>query len=264
MMFSITLIAIWLDKIERDLYGVEEGIILNGQDISRLLDYEIRDLIEEEAIKIQILPENPKIDRINGEIISEKEGQIIDIESTINRIFNAKKGEKVDFIIIKVKPKYNSSDLEKIKEVIGYYETYFRGSSARYNNIVLAIQSLNNTLVWPGETFSFNEHLGPRTAERGYMPAPVIISGGIGEELGGGICQVSSTLYNAVVEADLKIIERHPHSKEIHYVPYGKDAAVDYASKDFSFKNSSNDPIIIKTSVDGSKIIVNIMGRGKK
>ena len=114
----------------------------------------------------------------------------------------------------------------------------------RHENIVLALISINNQIVWPGETFSFNDVVGPRTPERGYRPAPIIGGDGIG--FGGGICQVSTTLYNAVAKAGLQVVERHLHSSRVPYVAPGKDATVVYGAQNLRFINNLDHPVIIK------------------
>jgi len=106
---------------------------------------------------------------------------------------------------------------------------------------------LNNSIVKPGETFSFCDTVGPSTVERGYKEANVIIQGTETKGLGGGNCQVSSTLYNAVlaVPNELEVLERHPHSAPVPYIEEGKDAAISYGSHDFKFKNNTDSDIKI-------------------
>ena len=119
----------------------------------------------------------------------------------------------------------------------------------RLNNIQLAVNKLNGATVKPGETFSFNNYIGPRTKETGYQEA--IIFDGHGNKTkgyGGGICQISSTLYNAVLASGLEVVERHEHSHEVPYIEAGKDATVSYGADDFKFKNNSNSSITIKAS----------------
>lgn len=118
-------------------------------------------------------------------------------------------------------------------------------SSNRLNNIRLALQLINGTCLKPGETFSFNEVVGERTKARGFKEATAYSSGEVTEQVGGGICQVSTTLFNAAVKADLEIVERHNHSLTVSYVEKGKDAAVNWGSQDLRFKNNTDDDIYI-------------------
>src|SRR5690606_17886713 len=122
--------------------------------------------------------------------------------------------------------------------IIGSYSTWFHGSPARHQNISTALKSVNNTMIWPGEVFSFNDTTGPRTPERGYLPAPIILNGDYDVGYGGGVCQVSSTVYNAALAANLTILERHSHTRPVHYVPEGYDATVDYGWLDLKWQNN--------------------------
>lgn len=145
--------------------------------------------------------------------------------------------------------------------MIGSYQTWIGGSKERHSNITRAAKALNNTLVYEGAIFSFNDVVGPRTEARGYLPAPVIISGSMEIDYGGGVCQVSSTLFNAADQAGLKVIERHVHSRPVRYVPEGRDAAVAYNALDLKLKNCLDSPVIIKAGLSGNSLWVNILGR---
>lgn len=135
-------------------------------------------------------------------------------------------------------------------------------SSARIHNIKLAISTINGTCVQPGETFSFNGVVGERTRAAGYRQAPAYSRMETVMEYGGGICQVSSTLYAAVQQAGLEIVERHSHSLKVTYIPKGMDATVDWGNKDFQFANNRSEPIYIGGYVDGfNQVHIAIFGR---
>lgn len=135
-------------------------------------------------------------------------------------------------------------------------------SSNRLTNITLALDAINGTLLQPGEEFSFNQTVGKRTAERGYKVAAAYSGGEVTEELGGGICQVSTTLFNAVVKADLEVTERHAHSMPVSYVDKGKDATVSWGSQDLKFKNNTSEPMYIVAYLDSEKKVrVGVFGR---
>ena len=130
--------------------------------------------------------------------------------------------------------------------LIDYAVTNASSSSrARLNNIKLAMSLINGAKLSPGETFSFNERVGQRTAERGFQMATAYSGGEVTEQVGGGICQVSTTLFNAAVKADMQIDERHNHSLTVAYVDKGKDATVDWGHQDLKFTNTSPDDIYI-------------------
>ena len=126
-------------------------------------------------------------------------------------------------------------------------------SNNRISNIRLAMSIINGTCLHPGEQFSFNQVVGQRTASRGFKMATAYNDGTVTEEVGGGICQVSTTLFNAVVKADLQIDERHPHSLTVSYVDLGKDAAVDWGNKDLKFTNNTDDNVYIACFVSDDK-----------
>ena len=118
-------------------------------------------------------------------------------------------------------------------------------SSNRLTNIALSLELIHGTRLDPGETFSFNETVGERTTDRGFKVATAYSSGEVTEEVGGGICQVSTTLFNAAVKSDMEIVERHNHSLTVSYVDLGKDAAVDWGNKDLRFTNTGDEPVYI-------------------
>lgn len=129
----------------------------------------------------------------------------------------------------------------------------------RVNNIKLASKAINGYIVKSGEVFSFNEVVGERSTERGYRIAPVILKGERAYDEGGGVCQVSSTLYNSVKAAGLEVLERHSHSKDVHYLHPGEDAAVEYGTMDFKFKNTKEFAIKIEAYVMNNKMITAII-----
>ena len=142
-----------------------------------------------------------------------------------------------------------------------FYTSYPTSSLERKANIKLACGSLNNTLVDVGGEFSFNRTVGVRSKERGYQKAKIIVGGVFTEGYGGGVCQVSTTLYNAILLAGLKITEYHPHSLPVNYVAPSFDAMVNSGSADLRFINNTKNPIIIKCFADGSILKVVIYGQ---
>jgi len=145
-----------------------------------------------------------------------------------------------------IAPSQTREDIESQYGLICYAITNASSSSSnRLANIKLSLQIINGTCLKPGETFSFNQVVGQRTKARGFKEAPAYFQGEVTEQVGGGICQVSTTLFNAAVKADLKIKERHAHSMTVAYVDLGKDAAVDWGNKDLKFTNTGSDNIYI-------------------
>ncbi|MEQ6388371.1 VanW family protein [Bacillaceae bacterium S4-13-58] len=162
--------------------------------------------------------------------------------------------------ILEVHPKVDSELLANIRtQQIGQYVTYYNSKNKeRSYNIVLSTEAINNHVIFPGETFSFNQVVGKRTKEKGYLPAPVIVKGEVAEGIGGGICQVSSTLFNAVDRAGVEILQRYSHSKSVPYVPPGRDATVSWYGPDFTFKNILNEPVLIRSKARDGKVVIQI------
>lgn len=160
----------------------------------------------------------------------------------------------------KVYPNVDSELLSQIRvKKIGQYTTYFNSNNKeRSHNLLLSSKAINNHVIFPGETFSFNQVVGKRTKEKGYLRAPVIVKGELSEDIGGGICQISSTLYNAVDRAGLTITERYSHSKRVAYVPPGRDATVSWYGPDFRFTNKYNQPVLIRSQIYGGTASVSI------
>lgn len=152
--------------------------------------------------------------------------------------------------------------LDQIAEVVSEYSTRFPARQhSRNNNIRLAAAKIDGTVLLPGESFSFNGVVGERKAADGYRIAGVFRNGRREEDIGGGICQVSTTLYNTALLANLKIVQRQNHSLPVAYVPSGRDAAVSYGSIDMRFQNTLDHPIAISSQYETGKITFRILGR---
>jgi vancomycin resistance protein YoaR len=140
------------------------------------------------------------------------------------------------------------------------YKTYNSGTADRITNLRLGVQELDGTLVQPGGTFSLNEAIGERTAERGFRSAPVIIGTEFAEEVGGGTSQVATTMFNAAWEAGLRITERNPHSLYISRYQLGRDATVYWPSLDLKFVNDTKDWVLVKGFAESDGVSVAIYG----
>ena len=155
----------------------------------------------------------------------------------------------------------NQIGTEAFPDLLGTFSTTFATSNYnRSTNIRLAAAKINGTVVMPGETFSYNQTVGQRTAAAGFKSAAVYSGGEVTTGIGGGICQVSSTLYNSVLLSNLDIVERSNHGFNPGYVPAGRDATVSWGGPDFKFKNNRNYPIRVVCSVNGGTILVQIFG----
>lgn len=151
-------------------------------------------------------------------------------------------------------PKGNKEELSKVQDLIGSYGTSFNSSANRTGNIRSASYYINGTILYPGEEFSANDIMKyPYSIEDGYFPAGSYLDGRTVDSMGGGVCQVSTTLYNAVLKAELEVVERNNHSMTVSYVPLSADAMIAGGYLDFKFKNNSEAPIYIESYVTNDK-----------
>jgi len=186
----------------------------------------------------------------------------LDTEKLPDVVVTAMEGDGTVQLPIEEAPKHvPDAELEKIHDVVSEFSTHFPAyQSSRNTNIRLASAALNGSVLMPGDRLSFNTTVGRRTAQGGYKVAPVLKNGKHDTGIGGGICQVSTTLYNASLLADLKIVTRNNHSIPSVYVPVGRDATVDYGSLDLVIENSQKDPIAISSSYANGQITFRILG----
>ncbi len=166
---------------------------------------------------------------------------------------------------LRVEPEKLLAEMTKAELVnrfgqISTYTTNTTNNKNRNTNIDLSARAINGMTVLAGETFSFNQATGPRTAEKGYKEAPAIAGGQSRDEVGGGVCQTSSTLFNAVARADLEILERNPHAWPSSYIEKGLDATVNWPGLDFRFRNNTEWPVFIVAEYANRKITVTLYG----
>ena len=282
------------EAVKEYSYDIKEDelIITNGKSgksiNSDILKEKIIENIKEqfngsvESIELPIQTKEPEkidIEKIYNEIYKEakdayiveepfelhKEENGIDFKISIEEAKTMLQEEKETYTIpLKItKPRIAVKDLgdKLFKQTLAKYTTiYDAGNKNRSHNIALAAKTINGTILLPGETFSYNGILGNTNAAKGYKVGTAYVGGKVVESYGGGICQLSSTIYNAVLYANLEIVERHNHSYVVNYVTAGRDATVAYGGKDFKFKNTRNYPIKIVSSAKNGVVSVSIMG----
>lgn len=146
------------------------------------------------------------------------------------------------------------------QDVLGHCETPYSNNPKRITNLELACKALDGLILQPGEEFSYNDTLGERTAEKGYQPAPAYSGTTLVDSLGGGICQVSSTLYLASVYAELTILERVNHGYPVHYIPYGMDATVNWGFTDLKMRNDSDLPVKFRAEASDGYVRIDVLG----
>lgn len=189
-----------------------------------------------------------------------------DIKNAINSLINNEGNSKIEIpiTVVKVDANVKASELGMIKNKIVTYSTQFNTSDVnRSENLAVAAKALNGKLLMPGDEFSLNKALGPRIIQNGYKEAPVIVGNKLVPDIGGGVCQVATTLYNAALRADLKIDERYHHTFPVGYVSPGQDATISGDVLDLKFTNPSQYPLYIESYIDGNNFVVNLYGYTK-
>ncbi len=196
----------------------------------------------------------------------EQKGTDLDIEATRNVLLNnglagLADGESAAAVIKEEEPTVSATDLGKMGTLLAAFSTDYGGSpSNRKANVALGASKINGTLLGPGQVFSYNDTVGPREVAFGWKMAHQYQDGLVVDGVGGGVCQLSSTLYNAVLQADLKIVSRSNHSMPVRYVSAGRDATVVYGAVDFKFQNSTDGPIFLGAKADGETLTFRIFG----
>lgn len=249
--------------------------ILNGFDIEKAFLYafpQIAKMVKKIDEENLILPQNAEIS-VNENtaktiLINSKNGSKIDKISLFNEIlynFN-EKTDKNNFVIkqMLIEPEVKTSDVEKYNFLRSSFVTNFSSSSSqRKNNIKNALSKFDGIVLNPGEVLSFNKQTGIRNEDAGYQKAKIIKNGVFVDEYGGGVCQVSTTIYNASLIAGLEILEVHPHSLPVSYIEPCFDAMVNMGSSDLVIKNNLEYPVVFATSSNNDVCKVNIYGQYK-
>ncbi|MCR4922643.1 MAG: VanW family protein [Lachnospiraceae bacterium] len=230
----------------------------------------VRSIIEELAAECDVDPVSPVVKRESGHFVIKEEGvtgKVIDVDASVRAVSNELSDWSggpmtISMKVIEEKPKGTIEDFANMTDVLGSYTTSFSSSgSDRSGNVRNGTNLVNGTLLYPGEQFSMYKTVSPFTEENGYFLAGSYSNGIVVESLGGGICQVSSTLYNAVLRAELQIDERHNHSMIVNYVKLSSDAAISGTAKDFKFTNTKDTPIYIEGYTTSEKeVVFNIYG----
>ncbi|MDR3310863.1 MAG: VanW family protein [Oscillospiraceae bacterium] len=190
-------------------------------------------------------------------------GVSFDMSAAEARLKNAKDGEIIVIPLIFTEPEFTQEKLAAMifRDTVVQNTTSLKSSSAnRIANVSLAAEQINGYVIQPGGEFSFNGVVGKRTEERGFKSAGAYVGGRTVQEVGGGICQVSSSLYDLVLRSDLETVERTEHSFTVAYLPYGNDATVNWGTLDFKFKNNTPYPIRIEAYVEKKELFVKLVG----
>lgn len=198
-------------------------------------------------------------------VVPSHRGRVVDRVGTAAAILRAAldpANRVASVAITKTEPKRSTEQASAmgIKGLVGHYETSFGGVANRIHNVELVSKLIDNTFIAPGTVFSFNQTTGERNSKKGFLTAPVIINGEVSEGLGGGICQVSTTVFNAAFEAGLGIVERTNHALYISHYPLGRDATVNWPSTDLKFRNDTGHWLLLRTFSSSDTLLVALYG----
>lgn len=230
----------------------------------------IRKVLTEQCTEFDIPAVNATMTRVDGQIAVEngQTGQAVNIEESLNKIYEYLttgwdyQNASIELAVDVTEPKGNAEELAKLTDVLGTFTTSYSTSGAsRSKNVENGCRLINGTLLYPGDAFSTYETIKPFTEENGYYPAGSYLNGKVVDSIGGGICQVSTTLYNAVLLSELEVTERNNHSMIISYVKPSMDAAIAESSgKDFKFVNNLSNPVYIEGYTGNKEITFTIYG----
>lgn len=223
--------------------------------------------VREIGQEVDVRPVNASAIRSNGMFVvspasSGQEVEESDVIADIKKLLdNCEFGKEVIFDIKEKLPEVVEEDFDKVSDIIGSFKSPYKGGDQnRITNLRNACDKLNDVVIYPGEVFSTNDRFNPCTYENGWRNAATIVNGKIEDSIGGGMCQVSSALYDAVLYAELEIVERHNHSLKVAYSDYAFDATLAGDYKDFKFKNNTDYPIYMESYLSNSNVVVNIYG----
>ena len=239
--------------------------------VNRQMDEKVlKKFVKKKCKKMCTSAQNAQVSMENGEFVytDSQEGVTLDVAATVENIQKAVSEAKDDTSAIRVvaaveveKPKISKETAERCKDKIGSFSTTFNaGNVNRSKNVANAARLISGSVLYPGETFSVHDAISPLTEENGYYAAASYNQGKVEDTLGGGVCQVSTTLYNAVLRAELEVVERSPHSMVVSYVKPSMDAAIAGDYKDFKFKNNTDVPIYIQGGTYSGTLYFNIYG----
>lgn len=260
-----------INRLLEEIYkqpGVDQALIFEEQRMRQSLTDQVAAL----AVQWDRSPVNSTLvsfDVTTGtyEYSKEQNGQTLAqerlAEALYDRIEKKDYSTPVEAVFAETPAERTQAETKALYQVIGTYTTKLTSNKNRNENVKLAAEAINGKILQPGEEFSFNQTTGNRTSEKGYQPAGAYRNGILIEEPGGGVCQVSTTLYHSIIESGLKTTERNAHSYAPSYVEKGQDAMVSfdgYAGPDLKFKNTGNAPIVLRASVQGLELKISVVG----
>lgn len=229
----------------------------------------IKSYLQQQKSELDCEATDGSLSRENGEfvVIPGVIGVELDVDKSVDKVYDYMNtawngsGGNVELEANEVKPRGTKEELAGIKDVLGTATTYYGSTYQRNTNVEVGASKLDGTVLYPGESFSVTAAVVPFSAENGYELAPSYESGKVVDTYGGGICQVSTTLYNALLKAELEILERHNHTMTVTYVDPSKDAAIAEGLMDLQFSNNTESPIYIEGYGYGGELTFTVFGK---
>ena len=255
-----------VDKMKND---ISDGIKNISKEFKNEREISVKEVkageidIEKIYNEVHTEPQDAYIVEDPFQVVVDKDG--VDFAITMDEaktiLAESKEEYSIPLKITKAQKTVASLGSKAFPDLLGTFTTrYDAGNVSRTTNLAIACKKLNGQVIQPGEVFSYNKALGKRSVENGYKEAAVYVNGGVENGLGGGICQISSTLYNTVLFANLGIVERHQHSFTTSYVDPGRDATVVYGALDFKFKNTRKYPVKLEAYIKSGVATVSMYG----
>lgn len=254
---------------EKERFAIGKDLMENGK------EFEVEYTCEPEMLQSKLTAiaeefdkeaKDSELTRSNGKfnITKEQKGYAMNQEATkeaVAAVLDTRTSGTVEVVADVIEPKITAEANSHVTDRIGTYTTTFNNSDPnRNNNLVVGCRYINGTVIAPGGVFSANAELGSQTAAGGYKNAGVYVNGKVEQGMAGGVCQITSTVYNAAILAELEIVERSPHSMTVGYVPLGRDAAIAGTYKDLKFKNNTDYPVYLEAYASGGQLVVNLYG----
>lgn len=254
---------------EKENMKTVNALLKKGEDIPLDFSYDeikMQDTLIEVSASFDKEAKDSTLTRSNGKFIitKEEQGRKMDVAATmlnVDRVMQSMKSGRAAIVAETTEPEITYEENQNVTDLIGSYTTkYTAYDKNRNTNLVVGCKYINGTVIAPGEVFSAMEGLGEQTYARGYRDAGVYVNGKVEAGMGGGVCQITSTLYNAAIYAELDIVERSPHSMTVGYVPLGRDAAIADTYKDLKIKNDTGYPVYLEAYAANGVLKVNLYG----
>ena len=266
------LIASYIVALDKDMDLQEQYEIISGNNEASECNISVKCKYNENKLKkfIEKLKKNyikPMVNshmEKNGDISKARKGSTLDIKVIKKQLKNYLNSDirddfETEYETTIIKPEWKKDDLKKVKEVISEFSTTFISTSSRGHNIIVGASRINGTCLLPGEKVSFDEVIHDSSDGQKFYAAGSYLNGKVVQTEGGGICQVSTTAYNALLKAGIIPVKRFPHSMPVHYVPLGLDAAISAGEKDLMIKNTLDVPILINGFTEGNTLTFQVV-----